>query len=97
MSPGATSMTIALVLSGAMSLAALGTKTPAPEVPVELDGGRLIWAPEVHWLGTGRYVKQEATNDGWLVSPATGVRMHSQERRCVVQRGTDESTRSVLP
>jgi len=55
-------------------------------------------APELHVLDEGGYVLQQADEDGWLHSPATGVRLRGEaQQKLAVQIGDDSSTRRLLP
>ena len=55
-------------------------------------------APELHVLREGRYRQLPPDQDGWLVSAATGIRLHPEPgNRLAIQLGDDQSTRQPLP
>ena len=55
-------------------------------------------APELYVLQEGRYQQQPPNTDGWLQSPATGIRLRKEpDNKLAFQIGDDETARHVLP
>lgn len=55
-------------------------------------------APEIHVLREGSYEAHPVDTDGWLQSPATGIRLRAHRAdKLAVQIGDDERTRQLLP
>ena len=54
-------------------------------------------APEVHVLTEGEYATASADQDGWLHSPATGVRLRGENGKLGIQMADDEASRRLLP
>jgi Uma2 family endonuclease len=53
--------------------------------------------PEVYVLDAGRYEKQAAGEEGWLSSPAIGVRLRPADGKLAIERIDDPNTRRLLP
>ena len=54
--------------------------------------------PELYVLREGEYDRQSPGADGWLESPATGVRLRAEpDGKLAIQLGGEETTREVLP
>ena len=53
--------------------------------------------PELYRLLAGGYERQSPAADGWLHSPATGVRLRGEGKRLALQLADDEATRRLLP
>ncbi len=54
--------------------------------------------PALHLLHEGQYRQQPPDADGWLHSPATGVRLRAEPGdRFVIQIADDQRTRQLLP
>lgn len=67
----------------------------APEVWI-ID--RDTKAPELYLLREGQYRRQPPGADGWLRSPATGIRLRTEPAsRLSVQVADDDRTRQLLP
>ena len=54
--------------------------------------------PELHLLREGQYQPQPPGTDGWLRSPATGIRLRTEPaNRLSIQVADDDRTRQLLP
>jgi Uma2 family endonuclease len=54
--------------------------------------------PQLFALKKGEYLELSAADDGWLASPATGIRMKSRRgRKLMLQHRSDEATRRMIP
>ncbi len=54
--------------------------------------------PEVLVLNEGQYQRPSSAAEGWLDSPATGVRLRGETGNCLaMQLAGDEATRRLLP
>jgi Uma2 family endonuclease len=70
----------------------------ALEVPEVWIIDRDTKVPEIHEHAQNGYHKLAASDDGWLVSKATGIRLRCQQAgKLSLQLGSDESTRNVVP
>lgn len=55
-------------------------------------------APELHLLREGQYQQQLPGTDGWLQSPATGIRLRPESgNKLALQVADEQRTRQVLP
>ena len=85
MSPGMTSMSVALILSGAMSLAAIGVQPPAPEQQPPVEAGQLVWTSDVHSFRT---CGDDAKNY-WIVA-SDQIRMALRDGYAGLMQAPDE-------